>query len=156
MLDYKRKILESGNKNGQVRIRIKLPNGALYPHSGVNDFLDVQVDPTTDTVTVRAQVPNPEHLLIPGGIVGVTVERGEPQSALLVPQSAVLLDQAGRYVLVVNAEKKVEQRRITTGAERDRDIVVTGGLKEGELVIIEGIQKVRPGQLVTASLVPAT
>ena len=156
MLDYKRKILESGNKNGQVRIRIKLPNGSLYPHSGVNDFLDVQVDPTTDTVTVRAQVPNPEHLLIPGGIVGVTVERGEPQSALLVPQSAVLLDQAGRYVLVVDAARKVEQRRITTGAERDRDIVVTSGLKEGELVIIEGIQKVRPGQVVTASVVPAT
>jgi len=156
VLDYKRKILESGNKNGQVRIRIKLPNGSLYPHSGVNDFLDVQVDPTTDTVTVRAQVPNPEHLLIPGGIVGVTVERGEPQSALLVPQSAVLLDQAGRYVLVVDAARKVEQRRITTGAERDRDIVVTSGLKEGELVIIEGIQKVRPGQVVTASVVPAT
>ena len=156
VLDYKRKILESGNKNGQVRIRIKLPNGSLYPHSGVNDFLDVQVDPTTDTVTVRAQVPNPEHLLIPGGIVGVTVERGEPQSALLVPQSAVLLDQAGRYVLVVDAARKVEQRRITTGAERDRDIVVTSGLKERELVIIEGIQKVRPGQVVTASVVPAT
>ena len=68
----------------------------------------------------------------------------------------MLLDQAGRYVLVVDAARKVEQRRITTGAERDRDIVVTSGLKEGELVIIEGIQKVRPGQVVTASVVPAT
>src|SRR5205823_2611591 len=106
VLEYKRNILESRDKNAQVTIRIKLPNGSVYPHSGVNNFLDVQVDPGTDTVAVRAQVPNPEHLLIPGGVVGVTVERGEPRSALTVPQSAVLLDQAGRYVLVVHAEKK--------------------------------------------------
>src|SRR5262249_32765533 len=121
VLEYKRRILESRDKNAKVTIRIKLPNGMVYPHSGVNDFLDVQVDPSTDTVTVRAQLPNPERLLIPGGVVTVTVESGEPQSALTVPQSAVLLDQAGRYVLVVDAAKKVEQRRITTGAERGRD-----------------------------------
>ena len=71
VLEYKRKILESRDKNAQVTIRIKLPNGSVYPHSGVNNFLDVQVDPGTDTVAVRAQVPNPEHLLIPGGVVGV-------------------------------------------------------------------------------------
>ena len=156
VLEYKRRILESRDTNGQATIRIKLPNGSDYPHSGINDFLDVQVDSSTDTVTVRAQLPNPERLLIPGGIVGVTVERGAPQSALTIPQSAVLLDQAGRYVLVVDAAKKVEQRRITTGAERGRDIVVTAGLKEGELVIVEGIQKVRPGQVVTANVVPGT
>jgi membrane fusion protein (multidrug efflux system) len=156
VLEYKRKILESQDKKAQVTLRIKLPNGTIYPHAGVNDFLDVQVDSTTDTVTVRGVVENPERLLIPGGIIGVMVERGEPRPALVVPQSAVLLDQAGRYVLVVNADKKVEQRRITTGAEQGRDIVVTGGLKEGELVIVEGIQKVRPGQLVTATTVPGT
>jgi membrane fusion protein (multidrug efflux system) len=156
VLEYKRKILESRDTNAQVTIRIKLPNGSVYPHSGVNNFLDVQVDANTDTVAVRAQVPNPEVLLIPGGVVGVTVERGAPQSALVVPQSAVLLDQAGRYVLLVDAAKKVEQRRITTGAEQGRDVVVTDGLKEGELVIVEGIQKVRPGQVVTANVVPGT
>jgi membrane fusion protein, multidrug efflux system len=156
VLEYKRRILESGDTSAQATISIKLPNGSVYPHSGVNNFLDVQVDPSTDTVTVRAQLPNPERLLIPGGVVGVTVQRGEPQSALTVPQAAVVLDQAGRYVLVVDAAKKVEQRRITTGAERGRDIVVTAGLKEGELVIVEGIQKVRPGQVVTANVVPGT
>jgi membrane fusion protein, multidrug efflux system len=107
-------------------------------------------------VAVRAQVPNPEGVLIAGGFVGVTVERGAPRSALTIPQSAVLLDQAGRYVLVVDAAKKVEQRRITTGVEQGRELVVTGGLKEGELVIVEGIQKVRPGQVVTANVVPGT
>jgi membrane fusion protein, multidrug efflux system len=156
VLDYKRKILESKDKDAKSTIRIKLPNGTIYPHAGVNDFLDVQVDSTTDTVRVRGVVPNPERLLIPGGIVGVMLERGEPRPALLVPQSAVLLDQAGRYVLVVNADKKVEQRRITAGAEQGRDIVVTDGLKQGELVIVEGIQKVRPGQVVTATTVPGT
>jgi len=156
VLEYKRRILESKDPNAHVTVRIKLPNGSIYPQPGTNDFLDVQVDSTTDTVTVRAVVANPQRLLIPGGIVGITVERGEPRPALLVPQSAVLLDQAGRYVLLVDPAKKVEQRRITTGAEQGRDIVVTEGLKEGELVIVEGIQKVRPGQVVTTNVVPGT
>ena len=66
----------------------------------------------------------------------------------------MLLDQAGHYVMVVDDAKKVEQRRITTGVEQGRDVVVTDGLKEGELVIVEGIQKVHPGQVVAASIVP--
>jgi membrane fusion protein (multidrug efflux system) len=142
--------------NTYVTIHLKLPNGSVYPHPGISDFLDVQVDTTTDTVAVRARVPNPEGLLIAGGVVGVTLERGAPRSALTSPQSAVLLDQAGRYVLLVDAAKKVEQRRITTGVEQGRDIVVTDGLKAGELVIVEGIQKVRPGQVVTANVMPGT
>jgi membrane fusion protein (multidrug efflux system) len=101
---------------------------------------------------VRAQLPNPEGMLIPGGIVGVLVERGAPQSSLVIPQSAVQLDQAGRYVMVVGADKKVEQRRITADVEQGRDIVVTAGLKEGELVIVEGVQKVHPGQVVAANV----
>ena len=156
LLDYFRRRAEDPGKNTHVNVRIKLPNGTIYPHAGVSDFLDVQADPTTDTVTVRATVPNPDQVLIPGGVVGVTVERGAPKQALTVPQAAVLLDQAGRYVLVVDAAKKVEQRRITTGAEQGRDIVVTDGLKEGEQVIVEGIQKVRPGQVVTTTVVPGT
>jgi membrane fusion protein (multidrug efflux system) len=72
----------------------------------------------------------------------------------MVPQSAVLLDQAGHYVMVVGDDKKVEQRRVTTGVEDGRDVVVSDGLKEGELVIVEGIQKVHPGQVVSATVVP--
>jgi membrane fusion protein, multidrug efflux system len=150
VLDYRRRVVT------HVTLHIKLPDGSTYPHPGLSNFLDVQVDPTTDTVAVRAQVPNPEGLLTAGGVVGVIVERGAPRSALTIPQSAVLLDQAGRYVLLVDAEKKVEQRRITTGAEQGRDVVVTDGLKAGEMVIVEGIQKVRPGQVVTANVVPGT
>ena len=155
ILEYKRRVAESVS-NAHVTIHIKMPDGTLYPHPGLSNFLDVQVDPTTDTVAVRAKVPNPDGVLIPGGVVGVTVERGAPRMALTVPQSAVLLDQAGRYVLVVDEAKKVELRRVTTGVEQGRDVVVTDGLKEGELVIVEGIQKVRPGQVVTATVVPGT
>src|SRR5262249_34768621 len=132
-------------------VQLKLPNVTAYAHPGQPNFLDVQVDTNTDTVTVRAQFPNPERLLIPGGIVNLTTERGPPRSVLLIPQSAIQLDQAGLYVLVVDPAKKVEQRRITTGAEQGRNIAVTNGLKDGEQVIVEGIQKVRPGQVVAAT-----
>jgi membrane fusion protein (multidrug efflux system) len=154
ILDYKRRVAESADKNRHVPLHIRLPNGVDYPHKAVTNLLDVQVDPNTDTVTVRAQVPNPEGLLIPGGVVGVIVERGAPQSALLVPQSAVQFDQAGRYVLVVDAANKVEQRRVTAGVEQGRDIVVTDGLRRGEMVIVQGIQKVHPGQVVAANVAP--
>jgi membrane fusion protein (multidrug efflux system) len=156
VLEYKRRVAESAGGDKYLTIHIRLPDGSIYPHPGQIDFLDVQVDTTTDTVAVRARVPNPERLLIAGGVVGVILERGAPQSALVIPQSAVLLDQAGRYVLVVDAAKKVEQRRIMTGVEQGRNIVVTDGLKEGELVIVEGVQKVRPGQIVSATVVPGT
>jgi membrane fusion protein, multidrug efflux system len=155
VLDYKRRLAESQDKNPHVTVHVKLPNGGAYAHPGRTNFLGVQVDATTDTVTVRAQLPNPEGLLIAGGIVGVTVERGgTPRPALVIPQSAVQLDQAGRYVLVVDAAKKVELRRITTGSEKGREVVAAEGLKEGELVIVEGVQKVRPGQVVTADVAP--
>jgi membrane fusion protein (multidrug efflux system) len=154
IIEYKRKVAASADKNPHVTLHIKLPNGTVYQYPGVTNFLDVQVEADTDTVVARAQFPNPEGMLIPGGIVGVVVDRGAPRSSLVVPQSAVLLDQAGHYVMLVDDTKKVEQRRITTGVEQGRDIVVTDGLKEGELVIVEGIQKVHPGQVVAATVVP--
>ena len=152
VIEYKHRIAASADKNPHVTIHIKLPDGTVYPRPGRTNLLDVQVQPDTDTVLVRAQLSNPEGMLIPGGIVGVMVERGAPQALLVVPQSAVQLDQAGRYVMVVGPDKKVEQRRITTGVEQGRDIVVTEGLKEGELVIVEGIQKVHPGLVVATNL----
>jgi membrane fusion protein (multidrug efflux system) len=152
IIAYKHRLAASTEKNPHVTIHIKLPDGTIYPHPGLTNLLDVQVEGDTDTILARAQLPNAEGMLIPGGIVGVMVERGAPHQSLVVPQSAVLLDQAGHYVLLVNDQKKVEQRRITTGVEQGRDVVVSNGLKEGELVIVEGIQKVRPGQSVSASV----
>jgi membrane fusion protein (multidrug efflux system) len=139
-----------------LTVHIKLPDGSRYSHPGQSNFLDVQADATTDTVAVRARVPNPDGLLNAGGVVGVTIERSLPRSALTIPQAAVLLDQVGRYVLLVDSQKKVEQRRVTLGVEQGRNVVVTDGLNAGELVIVGGIQKVRPGQIVTSNVVPGT
>jgi membrane fusion protein (multidrug efflux system) len=152
VIAYKHRIAASTDKNPHEAIHIKLPDGSMYPHPGRTNLLDVQVQSDTDTVLVRAQLPNPEGMLIPSGIVDVIVDRGAAQSSLLVPQSAVQLDQAGRYVMVVDDNKKVEQRRIVAGVEQGRNLVVKEGLKEGELVIVEGIQKVHPGQVVSANV----
>jgi membrane fusion protein (multidrug efflux system) len=154
IIEYRRRVAESADKNPHVTIHIKLPNGIIYQHPGVTNFLDAQVQTDTDTVLVRAQLPNPEGMLIPGGVVGVVVDRGKPGSSLVVPQAAILLDQAGNYVMIVDDANKVEQRRITTGVEQGRDIVVANGLKEGERVIVEGLQKVHPGQIVAPTVVP--
>jgi membrane fusion protein, multidrug efflux system len=154
ILDYKRRIAELGDQNGHVAVRIKLPDGTLYAQRGLTDFLDIQVSGSTDTVAVRAELANPQGLLVPGAFVSVVAEAGKPQTALVIPQAAIQLDQAGRFVMVVDAEKKVELRRVTTGADQGTGVVVTQGLKEGDLVIVEGVQKVRPGQVVAASLAP--
>lgn len=154
VLDFKRRLLAGGPQNGRVTVRVRLPDGKLYPEPGYANFLDIQADPSTDTVLVRAEFPNKNALLVPGGVVAVQIERGAPQAALLVPQSSLQLDQVGMYVLVVDPANKVELRRIKTGAERGSAIVVTDGLKAGERVIVEGIQKVRPGQTVAASVAP--
>src|ERR1700689_904952 len=87
IIEYKRRVAASADKNPHVTLHIKLPNGVIYGHPGMTNFLDVQVQSDTDTVTVRAQFPNPEGALIPGGIVGVIVQRGGPRSSLVVPQS---------------------------------------------------------------------
>jgi membrane fusion protein (multidrug efflux system) len=152
VLDYRRRIAELGDPNGHVAVRVRLPDGTLYAEPGVSDFLDIQVTGSSDTVAVRAQLANPQGLLTPGGVVGVVVEAAKPKTALVIPQSAIELDQAGSYVLVVDPSKKAELRRVTTGLDQGTDVTVTNGLKEGEFVIVEGMQKVRPGQVVSASV----
>jgi membrane fusion protein, multidrug efflux system len=132
-------------------VRIKLPDGSLYQHPGKIDFLSNQVAPGTDTLTARAVFPNSERLLVDGQFVTVTVEVGQPVSALVIPQGAVQVDQAGPYVLVVGADNKAEQRRVTLGADQGTNVVVQSGLKQSEKIIVSGIQKVRPGMQVAAN-----
>jgi membrane fusion protein (multidrug efflux system) len=155
VLDFKRRILENGTGNGRVTVRVRLPDGKLYAQPGAADFLDIKADAATDTIAVRAQLPNKEALLVPGGVVGVQVARGAPRSALLIPQAAVQLDQAGSYVLTVDEKNQVVLRRITLGAERGSAVIAAAGLTAGERVIVEGTQKVRPGQTVAPSPAPS-
>lgn len=113
--------------------------------------MDVTTNTSTDSVTVRAEIRNPDGILVDAQYVGVVLQAGEPESAILVPQSALQLDQQGKFVLIVDAENKAQVRRVETGPVKGADIVVSSGLKEGELVITAGVQKVRPGQAVSAT-----
>ncbi len=149
-----RQLLAHRGEGGEPVVRVTLPDGTLYDHPGKLNFLDVQVDPGTDTVTVRAELPNPERVLVDGQFVGVRVERGEPEKVLTVPQASLQLDQAGPYVLVVGGDNKVEARRVTLGAVDGARVVVQSGLQNGDKVIVDGIQKVRPGMAVAATEAP--
>ena len=131
-----------------LAVKVRMADGRLYDRAGTIDFVDVQVDTGTDTVTVRAVVENPDGVLIDQQLVTAVVESAEPQTALLVPQQAVLAEQGGRYVLIVGEGNTVEQRPITVGRTIDGSYVVTDGLAEGDRVITDGIQRTRPGMVV--------
>jgi membrane fusion protein, multidrug efflux system len=149
VLDYRQRTAKTPDVGSNVVVRAILPNGQEYPHAGSVNFLDIQANPGADTLTVRATFPNPDSWLVSGQIVNVTVEAGEPRQTRMIPQSALQVDQAGSYVLVVAADDKVEQRPVKLGAVQGADITVAQGLEPGERVIVEGIQKVRPGEAVT-------
>jgi membrane fusion protein, multidrug efflux system len=145
---------QENGKTIKIEILVKLVTGKEYPHPGVWNFTDPQVNQQTDTLIMRATLPNPERQLVDGQFVTVVVKERNDQPRLVVPQAAVQLDQAGSYVLLVNPDNKVEMRRITTGPPDGTDVVVTEGLKQGEPVIVDGIQKVRVGQAVSATVLP--
>lgn len=134
--------------------RLRLANNQDYPHAGKIAFVDNRVDPMTGTIAVRAIFPNPEKLLVPGIFVTVRLSDREPEPALLIPQAAVQEDQAGRFVLVAKPDNTAEVRRIATGERTGVSWQVTNGLAEGELVIYEGIQKVRPGSPISPVVKP--
>jgi membrane fusion protein (multidrug efflux system) len=139
---------------GGARVKLLTEDGREYAQAGTLQFTDVTVDPGTGSVALRVLFPNPKGELLPGLFVRARLEQAVQPEALLVPQVGVTRDQKGLPVaLVVNAEQKVERRQL----QADRTIgdawLVSGGVKAGEQVIVEGVQKVRPGATVKA--VPA-
>ena len=132
-------------------MRIILPNGTEYPSKGTIDFVSSNVAQGTDTVTVRAEFPNADGLLLDGTLVRVSLEQSSEQDVLAVPQEAVQRDQQGAFVMVVGADSKVELRRIEVARSARGQAVIASGLKEGEQVITEGVGKVRPGMVVDAA-----
>jgi membrane fusion protein (multidrug efflux system) len=153
ILEVRQQAMAAGKPNEFV-VHAQLPDGTTYAQPGTVNFLDIEADQSTDTITVRAEFPNPEGLLVAGQFVNVAVERAKPEERLVVPQAALQLDQAGSYVLVVDGQDQVEQRRVQTGQAFAGNLVVNSGLQTGERVIVEGIQKVRPGMKVQANVVP--
>lgn len=128
--------------------RIKMPNGQILGNEGELDFADNEVDPATGTIAVRAVFDNPDNFLLPGQYVTVLLSHHQPRKLPVIPQAAVQEDRQGRYVFIVDSENRVQQRRITTGAVIDTFWAVESGLAGGEMVIVQGVQKVRPGQTV--------
>ncbi len=147
--------LESGRlsadaENGK-KVKILLEDGTSYPLEGLLQFRDVTVDPTTGTFTLRIVVPNPEYLLLPGMFVRAVVQEGIAQQAILVPQQGVSRNPKGEpLALVVDAAGTVHQRKLTLGRAIGNKWLVTSGLSSGDRVIVEGMQKVRPGAAVKA------
>ena len=135
------------------QLTLRLPNGHDYDREGTFNFADTVVDETTGTLTLRAEFPNPEGILFPGLYVTLISESKEKQSLPVIPQAAVQENQSGRFVLAVNADNQAEVRQITTGRRINAMWAVTSGLKAGEKIIIEGLQKVRAGAKVTPTAV---
>lgn len=142
--------------NGELRsaaeeapVRLKLENGAMYPHEGRLQFKDVSVDESTGMVSLRALFPNPEHILLPGMYVRAVIAEGVDENALLVPQRALRRDPKGQAsVLLVDGGGKVDVRLVDVGRTVGDSWQVLSGLKPGDRVIVEGGQNVRPGMSV--------
>ncbi|MEG6509916.1 efflux RND transporter periplasmic adaptor subunit [Methyloligella sp. 2.7D] len=129
--------------------QIRLANNALYGQTGKVDVIDNKVDPATGTITVRLEFPNPDRLLVPGQYVSVLLTGATPEKRIVIPQAAVQENQAGPFVLIVDGEGRVQSRPVKTGDRVGDSVVVREGLTEGETLVVEGIQKVRPGAEVT-------
>ena len=141
-----------------VVIKIRLPDGRVYNQVGKLNFANNTIAQNTDTITLRGTIPNPPlhdlasaaggavRELTDGEFVTVNLEGVEPVEVLAIPRSAVLSDQQGEYVFVVGADNKAEQHRIKLGQSTSTIAAVTSGISLGDKVIVEGLQKVRPGQ----------
>lgn len=143
-----------------VVIRLRLPDGRVYDQTGKLNFVDNTVSQSTDTVSVRGAIPNsilpnpsptgtPVRELTDGEFVTVLMEGVQPVEVVAIPRSAVLSDQHGDYVFVVGPDSKAEQRRIQLGQSTPAMASVISGLSAGEKVVVEGLQRVRPGQPVS-------
>jgi membrane fusion protein, multidrug efflux system len=136
-----------------IKVQIRFSDGSIYDQLGEINFVDVTVDRTADTVIVRATIANPSGRLIDGELVQVNAESGTPEEKLVVPQAALIEDQEGTYVFIVEDGKAVV-RRVKLGGESGANVIIESGLSGGEQVIVEGLQGIRPGIAVRASPIP--
>jgi len=135
-------------KTDSTEVELLLEDGSLFPEKGRLQFTDLAVDPASGAVVLRAEFPNPRRELLPGTFVRVRIPQAQLDDALRVPQRAVQGGPQGQSVLSVDAEGKVVPLPIKTGAMSGTDFVVTRGLKGGEMVIVNGLQKAKPGSVV--------
>ncbi|MDP3694914.1 MAG: efflux RND transporter periplasmic adaptor subunit [Desulfocapsaceae bacterium] len=140
-----------GKNEGQAKVKLLLEDGSAYPQEGTLKLSEVAVEQETGSVTLRALFPNPDQLLLSGMFVRAILEEGTKEDAILVPQRGVSRSPNGSaMVMVVGAEEKVEPRVIKVSQTVGDNWLVSDGLQAGDRVILEGIQKARPGTVVTA------
>lgn len=136
-----------------IKVQVRFSDGTLYDQIGQINFVDVSVDRSTDTLIIRADIANPAGTLVDGQLVKVELQAGAPQERVLVQQAALLADQQGTYVFIVDNGKAAVKRVKTEGAQ-GADAIVASGLEGGELVIVDGFQSLRPGMAVRATPAP--
>ncbi len=137
-------------RNRSTKVELVLEDGTLYSQSGVLLFSDLAVDPSTGSVSLRAAFQNPQRELLPGMFVSVRLPQANADHAIRIPQRAIQAGPQGQMVMVVDEQSKVSARPIKTGSMSGSDFIVTDGLQGGEKVIVNGLQKARPGGVVKA------
>ena len=137
-----------------ARVQLTFQDGTPYAHPGTLDFTDFSVNPTTGALAFRAVVPNPDRQLLPGMYVNLRLSLGELKQVYLVPQAGIQRDATGPFVKVVDGQGKVTQKRVTSESAQGGRWIVTGGLAEGDQLIVTNFAKARPGAMVKA--VPAS
>jgi RND family efflux transporter MFP subunit len=136
----------------QSPIEVGLQTDSGFPHKGKLDYISPTLNQSTGTLAVRGVLPNPDRVLLPGFFVRVRVPIDQQENALLVPDVSLGADQAGRYLLVVNGENVVEQRKVQTGPLEGDLRVIDSGLKPDDRVVIAGLLRAIPGQKVDPQL----
>lgn len=131
-----------------AKIELIREDGSIYTQPGKFLFSDMAVDPGTGNISLRAEIPNPKHELLPGMFVRIRFPQAIAENAIKVPQRAVQIGQQGQFVLLVDAEGKVAPRPVKTGSMSGSDFIITEGLQSGDQVIVNGVQKARPGSVV--------
>ena len=133
-----------------AKVQLVRDDDSIYPYAGKLLFSNLAVDSSTGSVAIRAEFPNPKHELLPGMFVRIRFPEGASDNSIKIPQRAVQMTAQGQFVMVVDADGKVAPRPVTTGDMADGDFVIEQGLKPGDQVIVNGLQKVRPGAIVKA------
>lgn len=152
LLNWRQAVKEGRIKfsGADVSVKLKLENGTIYNHDGKMDFVESNVSETTGTFALRATFPNPDRLLLPGTYVRAIVEQGVAENSFAVPQRGVTRNTKGEATgMFVTAEGKVEQRVLAVGQNVGNNWLVTSGIKDGDQIIVEGTQLVKPGAAVT-------
>jgi membrane fusion protein (multidrug efflux system) len=140
-----KRAINNNKTNNTVDLSILLPNNSAFKEQGTLDFADTQVTQGMGTVEVRASFPNPKGVIVPGLFVTLVIESKTKKNMSMVPQAAVQANQQGKFVLFIDKDNKVKQRPVVLGRRLNAMWVVESGLVAGDRVIIEGLQKVRPG-----------